>query len=131
MDAFVPRQLHRTLAGRYALNTFVFLTSGISHLVSPLGSTGGREQFHGTFIFFPLQTLGLIIEDAAIHLYKKATGRTSAGWWAYALGYVWVALWMTWSVPMWVYPTLRRGGEGMVPYSFIRGQFQTKELWDY
>jgi hypothetical protein len=127
----LPKSLQRSTLARYSKIFFSFALSGVSHAVSPLGSTKGSQQIRGTIFFFPAQVVGIAIEDLAIGCFRRVTGRKDGGTLGRVLGFVWVMAWMSWCCPIWVYPTLRRGGEGMVPYSFIRNGFNAKEIWDY
>ena len=43
------------------------------------------------------------------------------------LGYLWLVLWMAWSMPVWTYPVSRRDtGEGILPFSFLTAVHKKK-----
>lgn len=133
-NLLLPKSLHSTLLSRYMMNFLCFFFSGVSHAVSPLGSTLGSQQIHGTIFFFPAQVIGIMMEDLVMAAYKKVMGVQKGqqlGGWTRYVGWLWVGCFMSWCCPIWVYPTLRRGGEGMVPFSFIRMMPNAKEVWEF
>ena len=41
--------------------------------------------------------------------------------WKRLIGYLWVIVWMVWSMPVWTYPVSQRNkGEGVLPFGFLR-----------
>ncbi|KAH8599967.1 membrane bound O-acyl transferase family-domain-containing protein [Bisporella sp. PMI_857] len=93
----VPASLQRSLLARYSKIFWVFVLSGLCHMVSPLGSTGGYQHARGSAWFFPAQALGILIEDLVMAGYKKVVGRKEgekARTWERLVGYLWAWSWM-------------------------------------
>ncbi|KAH8589106.1 hypothetical protein B0O99DRAFT_637716 [Bisporella sp. PMI_857] len=109
----LPPSLQSGLVYGYSMNFLAFTLSGFSHAVSPLSSKNGSQEIRGAIFFFPAQVMGIMIEDIAIAIYHRVMGKGRAGGWSKVLGFVWVGCWMSWCGPFWMYPTLRRGEEGM------------------
>lgn len=62
----------------------------------------------GQFIFFTSQALGIMIEDAIISLYNRLpSGLKLPRFLEYAIGYIWVFIWMVLVGPYWFFPTGR------------------------
>ena len=79
--------------------------------------------------FLCVQALGIALEDGVQAAYCAIVrGDTNGGkskpppsLWKRIIGYVWVAIWMAWSVPVYVYPQSRRDrGEGVLPMSVVK-----------
>lgn len=96
-----------TLLSRYTRIFAVFLLSGIIHHVCVLGM-GVPSEEAGGLVFFPLQALGIMIEDAAQAALVGRKGFRSARI-RHVLGYVWVVAFLAWSSPTWFYPQSRVG----------------------
>lgn len=130
--AFTPlpptSPIRRSLISRYLKMFFVFSLSGVGHVISPLGNTQGWPQLRESLFFFPMQTVGIIIEDLAIAAYRNVTRKKENPWWIHYVGYLWVFCWTSYTCSIWVYPVLRRGGEGMIPYSFVRMAYDSA-IW--
>ena len=89
----------------------------------------------GALQFLYLQSLGIILEDGVQAAYRailsgrgesatanEKLGKNKAGpsLWKCIVGYLWVAMWMAWSVPVTAYPAARRSkGEGVLPISLV------------
>lgn len=63
-----------------------------------------------------------MLEDNWWILYSKfrPVKQETLVWWEKVLAFLWLQLWMSWTCSIWVYPTLRRGGEGMMPCSIMK-----------
>lgn len=108
----------------------VFAISGLQHALIDMAE-GYSWQLSGSVQFFLTQAVGIMVEDAIQAIYSR---QLSAGYgkqvpsvlvrWARFIGYIWVAVFLVWSTPMWIYPALRvnKGEEKdiLLPYSFIR-----------
>ena len=118
-----------TLIARYTQLLTVFAISGLHHALIDVAE-GYSWQSSGSIQFFMMQAVGIILEDTvqAIsskqlhHDHGKLAGSVPAKWARY-LGYIWVAVFLVWSTPVWIYPALRvNNGEDkdiLLPYSFI------------
>jgi hypothetical protein len=74
------------------------------HIFSDVGG-GLPVRQSGAFYFFCVQALGIVIEDGVQAVWRKVTGR-DAGVLGRIVGYAWVAAWVVWSSPVWVYPVV-------------------------
>lgn len=77
----------------------------------------------GTMRFFCTQVYGIIIEDAVKALFsakkQKGSKRSSLG--LRLMGYVWVASFLVWSTPAWLYPVAASpSGESFLPFSIVK-----------
>ena len=116
---------------------FIFLTFGVSgmlHLCADVAS-GLSWRDSGAVQFFSVQSLGILLEDAVQATYQSVitrkekaieadvslSGRSTGPLvWERMAGYVWVAVWMAWSVPVYTYPVARRShGGGILPFSVV------------
>lgn len=100
----------------------VFAISGLFHALSDL-TQGIPSNESGALRFFVIQAFAIMFEDSVTALFtrsKKLTG----GYKPYALtifvarvlGYCWVVAWLTWSTPIWIFPSLQRDkGNPLVP----------------
>lgn len=74
----------------------------------------------GSFIFFLLQPLGIMLEDGMQRL-TLHDGPTSISERRVrrAMGYVWVVVFLAWSTPSWFYPQQRLGVDpgDLLPFS--------------
>ena len=121
-------QLRRgSLVSRYAVLMLHFLISGVLHAFIDLAS-GIPWLSSGAIRFFCTQGLGIVLEDVVQAIYFLVFGRpppsTPPTLWSRCLGHVWLALFLSWSVPTWLYPMLYRTRSGMqdsaLPFSPIR-----------
>ncbi len=110
-----------------------FLLSGILHL-STDAAIGIFFPQSGALAFFALQPLGILLEAGVAASYGAlrrrggdagAKGGDGDGMrWTKAVGYVWVVLWLAWTAPRWIYPSLCQF-EGtpkdlVVPFSIVK-----------
>lgn len=103
----------------------VFLLSGFLHFTIDIAA-GIPYRESGAIRFFLMQAVGIIVEDYFIHcLARLRPSRTTAKVVIYdrIAGYVWVLIWLSWTVPGWLYPISQRAkggaGEAMVPFSLL------------
>lgn len=115
-----------SLLARY-LNIFIpFAISGIFHKVA--GIAGGMSvREYGVLQFFFTQTLGIMIEDGVQACYSRlvrGSGTQPRKLAIRCLGYAWVASFLVWSSPAWLYPQALRpvkaGANGLLPYSIVQ-----------
>jgi hypothetical protein len=108
---------------RYTRLLVAFMSSGIMHLVDDLAS-GVAPHDSGAMRFFMTQAVGLIFEDCIVRLYHLAPSwmrlpKTLAK----ALGFIWVSIFLIWSVPVYMYPMMWRTNQGLqdstIPFSFF------------
>lgn len=109
---------------RYIFIILVFQLSGLVHVVGDVAA-GLRVKDSGVMQWFSMQALGFAIEDGAAALFGWITGQESNpdALWKKFVGFVWVCVWIVWSMPVWTYPISRASeGEGILPFSLI-GRF--------
>ncbi|KAL8822087.1 MAG: hypothetical protein Q9191_007170 [Dirinaria sp. TL-2023a] len=128
------------LLGRYLFIFLTFWLSGVVHLCGDLAAGLPWEE-SGAMWFFCVQAFGIALEDGVQAAYRaiigsgdgnanadnkadavnKEKGKARPSAWKCVIGYIWVACWMAWSVPVYVYPAARRSrGEGLLPVSLIK-----------
>jgi len=111
-----------TQATRYFRLITVFFISGVMHRLIDVAS-GVPLRESGAMSFFMVQTVGIIIEDIFIKVYKAYCGSSDgqAKLWEYIAGYFWVLGFLTWSVPSYLFPVLSRSGPGnsTIPFSIV------------
>lgn len=113
--------------GRYTFIFLTFLLSGMLHICGDF-TAGISWSETGGLWFFYVQTLGIMLEDAVQAAYRAIRGSTAKGvrkgemsLWQRCVGYLWVVVWMMWSVPPYSYPPARRSkGEGILPFSLLQ-----------
>lgn len=91
-----------------------FFISGLLHYLTDTG-LGVRSNESGAVLFFSLQPLGIMLEEAV----QQTTTRLKIPTWIRKIiGYLWVVVFMSWSVPIWSYPHLRLGMDAadMLPF---------------
>ena len=120
---------------RYLRAFATLLTSGILHLGVDIAS-GLAVHESGAIRFFCTQFVGVIIEDAAIWLYKRfarsapdlserstTTREKDIKLSHRVIGMIWVVLFLSWSYPSYMYPLMYRTragyDDGVVPWSVI------------
>ncbi|RDL36191.1 uncharacterized protein BP5553_06803 [Venustampulla echinocandica] len=114
---------------RYTKIMATFYISGVVHAIADLaGGLPWSKQL--TVKFFVTQALGIIIEDTVEAVYRAICGKKRTpgppAFWIRIVGYVWLAGFLVWSTPMWVYPGASRTSEGtrsILPYSVINREW--------
>ncbi|PYI13448.1 putative toxin biosynthesis protein [Aspergillus violaceofuscus CBS 115571] len=81
-----------------------FTVSGVIHLFMDVGF-GVPMAKSGALWFFCLQIVGVVIESIVRDLFQPLRARMNPGV-KRMIGYVWVALFMLWTVPIWINPIL-------------------------
>ncbi len=110
--------------GRYLFIFLTFWLSGVLHLSGEL-ATGLPWYESGVVRFFYTQTLGILIEDGVQATYRAITGgvrdsKAEPALWKRIAGWIWVASWISWSLPVNSYPMARRDtGQGLLPFSIV------------
>jgi hypothetical protein len=109
------------LVGRYTCILLTFSVTGVLHIWIDMGF-GIPWYKSGSMQFFWLQTAGILIEDGLHAMCKslvsgkeKRRRRTVD-----VLGVLWVLAWMSWSMPIWIYPSIQRNtGMKLLPFSLL------------
>lgn len=104
-----------SLLERYTNIFFVFLVSGVMHVMADLFMGISMSQ-STSLLFFCSMTLGIIIEDAVRAAWTRRTdshrpGRASTvdgdGYavpcWHKLVGFIWVCSWLSLTTPVWLY----------------------------
>ena len=115
------------LVSRYSALMLHFFISGVLHAVIDVAS-GIPWLSSGAIQFFCTQALGIMLEDFAQAMYCSAFGRsrlsTSPALWKRGLGYAWLVIFLSWSMPVYLYPTLYRTRDStqgsVLPFSILR-----------
>ncbi|KAE9363281.1 hypothetical protein N431DRAFT_297366, partial [Stipitochalara longipes BDJ] len=97
-----------SIIGRYTCILLTFAISGVLHIWIDM-ALGISWHESGAMRFFCMQTIGIAIEDA-VHATLpsvKGDGQKSRSWILGVLGFLWFLAWMSWSMPIWIYPTLQ------------------------
>lgn len=105
------------VVGRYLFTFLVFSVSGVFHLCCDI-TQGIPSLESGAMRFFILQALGIMLEDAVSAVLGRLCPRKfrNISSSLKPLGYVWVATWLMWSSPTWIYSSMRRAtGEPLIP----------------
>ncbi|KAF3395269.1 Acetyltransferase pyr8 [Talaromyces pinophilus] len=123
----VLRLSSKGILQRYIKIVLSFYLSGVTHAIADIASNlSWAEQL--TVEFFVLQAVGIIIEDTVQAGWRFLNGQTRTGrqnpprLWIRFVGGLWVALFLIWSTPRWVYPGASKAGpetRSIVPYSFV------------
>lgn len=115
--------LRSGIVKRYAELLIAFAVSGLLHTGGDVGqgmSLGSFSEWT-TLRFFVTQAAGIMLEDAIIGAWRRVAGRGvrarfgRPSLWKRVLGYVWLAVFMTWSTPRWAYPHARWAGPSEAP----------------
>ena len=110
---FLSSTLHIPAALRTSFRfVFCFVASGLVHLLMDVGF-GVSLSESGALWFFSLQVVGILLEVLVGRCLGKGMwmedgNAKGKGWMRKAVGFVWVAGFMLWTVPVWVNPILRR-----------------------
>lgn len=105
---------------------FIFIFSGIMHAASDLAQ-GTPWRDSAAIHFFATQAFGVLLEDAARqaiqYMRPKMARKIEQMFLLRVIGYLWVFVFLVWSTPVWIYPSLRmnKGEEkdAVVPFSLI------------
>ncbi|KAF8160003.1 membrane bound O-acyl transferase family-domain-containing protein [Crassisporium funariophilum] len=104
-----------TLLSSYTQLYIAFFLSGAFHGAADWIVVRNSATFNRNIAFYTVQALAITLEDMIIYVGKRFNiGRLPL------LPYMWVAIWMTWSSPIWL-ETLIEGGMGDFgpPVSFM------------
>ncbi|KAF2009043.1 hypothetical protein BU24DRAFT_474509 [Aaosphaeria arxii CBS 175.79] len=108
-----------SILARYVFTIITFALSGAMHTCGELAA-GITPAESGTIQFFTTQALGIVIEDIFSWAWKRFNGNSEPRWYQKVMGFAWVVLWFTWSMPVWTYPASKRSqGESILPFSII------------
>ncbi|TVY80984.1 Acetyltransferase ataH [Lachnellula suecica] len=112
----------RSQVTRHLRLVVIFSCSGLMHVLVDIASGIPLHEF-GAMSFFMVQIVGIMVEDAAINIYQRlatSNERHASLKWR-ILGYIWVLVFLTWSVPSYLFPILIRSGqeESIIPFSII------------
>jgi hypothetical protein len=113
------------LLERYTNIFFVFLLSGVMHVMSDLFMGVPMSQSTSLF-FFCSMSLGIMIEDAVQAAWSRLTDchppkTTSSAavdgcyvpCWHKLVGFIWVCSWLSATTPVWLYPVQASRGESL------------------
>ncbi|MCJ1404229.1 hypothetical protein MMC11_007454 [Xylographa trunciseda] len=131
LSAFVT---HRVLGlrkgfftARYTNVFLAFFISGSVHWLTVYAAGLTLLQACAAFQYFCAQVLGIMIEDGVQAMYRRLAPQSGGSqkhpplWWARALGYLWVAAFLTWSTPAFIYAMVaaNKGGDRdeILPFS--------------
>lgn len=95
----------------------MFSVSGIFHLFCDI-TQGVPLLESGAMRFFMLQALAIMFEDAVSAALRQLFRRKSKNFGSSLkpMGYFWVAAWLVWSSPTWIYSSMRRAtGAPLIP----------------
>ena len=108
------------MLSRYMRLFLAYLISGLVHHSSDLAMGIPRAEA-GSLIFFLLQPLGIMVEDAMQALTRHVPTSRSLGWVRPIVGYTWVVVFLSWSTPKWFYPQQRLGVDpaDLLPFRII------------
>lgn len=113
-----------TLTNRYARIFLCFFASGVIHIGGDWGATIPPQE-SGALRFFVTQAFGIMLEDAFQAAYYHFSGKQSkkeVPRLHKIVGFVWLAVFMVWSSPVWIYPQIRYirpGPDDFLPFSLI------------
>ncbi|KAF2865631.1 membrane bound O-acyl transferase family-domain-containing protein [Massariosphaeria phaeospora] len=106
-----------------------FAISGAMHTAAGVASGMPAHEL-GVFRFFCTQAFGVLFEQSVISVFRSVRGvaekekeREKPPVWMRAVGFVWVAGFMAWSGPAWLYPQAarapRQGATSFLPFSVV------------
>ncbi|KAJ3785259.1 membrane bound O-acyl transferase family-domain-containing protein [Lentinula aff. detonsa] len=119
---FVCRKLGFQPGTWYSSYTQLYVAFFISAVLHCFGDVMvGWEYLGASFPFFVSQAFGITFEDIAIHLFKR-TGLRNRSPVNQAIGYVWVAFWMSFSLPWYIDWAVNAGlgRSEVLPFSPVR-----------
>jgi hypothetical protein len=93
------------------------------HMLDDLAA-GVSYHNSGAIRFFMTQAVGLIIEDCFVRLYDLTFPNIKLPKvLARVVGFIWVSVFLAWSVPAYIYPMMWRANKGLpdstIPFSFF------------
>ena len=111
---------------RYSKIYIAFLVSGFLHLGTDFGSGLSWRQ-SGSVQFFTTLALGIMIEDAIgaawRSIVQSGADRKPTPLWQRCIGYCWTLLYLSWAMPIWIYPLIDRhrpGIDEVYPFSVAK-----------
>lgn len=112
-----------TVTARYLRILVAFLCSGVMHLLCDRAS-GVSFSDSGAIRFFLTQAVGLILEDCILKWYERSPSYMQLPVvLVRMMGFAWVAIFLVWSVPAYMYPMLWRANQGLqdstIPFSLF------------
>lgn len=119
-----------SITARYLKIFLTFTLSGVMHNIAGI-SSGMPVQDYGVLQFFCTQPFGIMIEDAVrachtrlIRGSGKSMDTPPPTLITHCIGYAWVAAFLLWSTPAWLYPQASRpvaaGPSSFLPYSIMQ-----------
>ncbi|KAK2016898.1 hypothetical protein LZ32DRAFT_667195 [Colletotrichum eremochloae] len=124
--ASIFRIPHGTTLSVYIRLLLAFLLSGLVHYRSDI-AMGIERSDAGSFLFFSLQALGIMVEDGFQYFVARLSSR-SRNWIRLPkrsismLGGLWVSVFLVWTTPTWFYPQQRLDVDPamLLPISVVR-----------
>ena len=115
---------------RYTTLLLHFLISGLLHFVIDIAS-GIPWHESGAVRFFLMQGLGIIFERTVRLSYRTVFPSSDLSHqpalWSRVMGYIWVVIFLSWTIPGWMYPMICRTRSNMqdsiLPFSVIAHVF--------
>ena len=129
-EVFNMNQLANDTKLRYTTLLFHFLISGFLHLVIDIAS-GIPSHESGAVRFFLMQGLGLIFERTVRVSYRTIFPSSNLSHqlalWSRVVGHIWVVVFLSWTIPGWMYPMICRTRskmqDSMLPFSIFAHVF--------
>lgn len=133
-SSFIAHRILRlpkgSMPARYLKLFLTFTLSGIMHYIADI-SSGMPVQYYGVVQFFCTQPFGIMIEDAVRACYTRLTRGSGKSrdtlphtLFTHCIGYAWVAAFLLWSTPAYLYPQASRpvaaGQSSLLPYSITQ-----------
>jgi hypothetical protein len=122
---------HGSLPARYCSVFISFVLSGVMHSCAGIAAGMSFKQLN-VLHFFITQALGVVVEDLVRVAFSNARGNRGREdknslpppLAIRLIGYVWVAAYMAWSGPVWLYPQASKTAPlgtniSFLPYSII------------
>lgn len=109
------------IVGRYTCILLTFSVTGALHVWIDMGF-GIPWLESGSMQFFCMQTIGIMIEDAVHAMFKSVVGSKEGkrNGVVNVLGFLWFLAWMSWSMPIWIFPSIQRNsGMKLLPFSLL------------
>ena len=115
----------RSLVYHIAYPILAFWISGVMHFLIDLSADIPMRD-SGAIRFFTIQALGIILEEVVQKADRNVIGNFNQSVllvWRRCIGYGWVLAFLSWSAPVYIYPTLLRTKRGeqesILPFSVI------------